>query len=118
MIDSTFYDGFEGEGELSFVSGDNKLVMWNGYFEIILDSLLDNHLKKEGILEAYFNHEGWYDDYPWLVMDIPLTINQLKCFDANKVKEPSIRENSGKLIKVILLFLQKNIKSDIYIEYD
>lgn len=32
MIDNRFYEGFEGEAELSFVTDDGKLVIWNGYF--------------------------------------------------------------------------------------
>lgn len=48
MIDNRFYEGFEGESELSFVSANNKLIIWNGYFETILDHLLDCNVEKRG----------------------------------------------------------------------
>ncbi|MFC0232621.1 hypothetical protein ACFFIF_01280 [Vagococcus entomophilus] len=49
MIDSRFYEGFEVESELSLVTDNNKLVIWNGYFETILDNLLDCNVEKEGL---------------------------------------------------------------------
>ncbi|WP_375152356.1 hypothetical protein [Enterococcus mundtii] len=48
MIDNKFYEGFEGEAELSFIADGNKLIIWNGYFDTILDNLLDCNLEKRG----------------------------------------------------------------------
>lgn len=118
MIDNTFYAGYEGETEVAIVSGDSKLIIWNGYFETILDNLLDNDVEKEGVLEAYFNHDGWYDDSPYLIEDVQLTINQLDCFEEDKIASVEMKGNLGKLIKIIIAFLQKHISTDIYIEYD
>lgn len=67
MINSRFYEGFEGKAELSFVAGDNKLVIWNGYFETILDNLLDCSVEKKRefwknflIMRAgMMIHRGW-----------------------------------------------------------
>ncbi|MCY7816190.1 hypothetical protein [Bacillus haynesii] len=81
MINTKFYDGFEGEPELVLTDGENKLIIWYGYFETVLDSLLDNNLEKRGIIKEYFNHEGWYDDSPWVIQDLRLTIAQMKSFD-------------------------------------
>lgn len=51
MINTKFYDGFEGEPELVLTDGENKLIIWYGYFETVLDSLLDNNLEKRGIIK-------------------------------------------------------------------
>lgn len=118
MIDSRFYEGFEGEAEISFVTEDNKLVIWNGYFETILDNLLDCKVEKKGIVKEYFNHEGWYDDSPWFIEDNFLTINQLKCFDINKINKTSMENELEEVVKTIISFLENNCLSKIYIEYD
>lgn len=118
MIDSRFYEGFEGEAELSFIADDNKLVIWNGYFETILDNLLDCNVEKEGILKEYFDHEGWYDDSPWLINNISLTINQLKCFDIDKVSQSSMKIGLEEVVKTIISFLEDNRLSKVYIEYE
>ncbi len=118
MIDSRFYEGFEGEAELSLVTDGNKLVIWNGYFETILDSLLDCNVEKEGVVKEYFNHEGWYDDSPWLIEDNSLVISQLECFDINKINQNSMKNDLEEVVKTIISFLQNNRLSKIYIEYE
>ncbi|WP_321386940.1 hypothetical protein [uncultured Enterococcus sp.] len=118
MIDNRFYEGFEGETEISFVANDNRLIIWNGYFETILNILLDCKLEKQGILKEYFNVEGWYDDSPWLVDDVPFTVSQLKNFDITKVRQASIKDDLEKVVKTIISFLEDNASSKIYIEYE
>lgn len=70
MINNKLFDGYEGEAELTFTANENKLIIWNGYFETILDNLLDCEVEKRGIITEYFAHEGWYDDSPWLIEDV------------------------------------------------
>lgn len=118
MIDNRFYEGFDGEAEVSFVADANRLVIWNGYFETILSSLLDCGLEKKGILKEYFNLEGWYDDSPWIIEDVPLTISQLKSFDINKVRQTSLKEDLEEIVKTIISFLENNRLRKIYIEYE
>ncbi|EAC4173168.1 hypothetical protein K9J41_000836 [Listeria monocytogenes] len=118
MINSGFYEGFEGEAEISFVAGDNKLVIWNGYFETILDNLLDCSVEREGVLKEFFNHEGWYDDSPWMIEDNSLTITQLKCFDISKINQTSMKDDLEEVVKTIISFFENNCFSKIYIEYE
>jgi hypothetical protein len=119
MINTKFYDGFEGESELSFISGTNKLVIWNGYFEMILNNLLDSDIEKKGIIKEYFYHEGWYDDSPWLINDIPLTIHQLKLVDTDHfTNNSSSKDIILNVVEEIISFLEANSDHDIYIEYD
>lgn len=118
MIDNRFYKGFEGEPELSFVAADDKLIIWNGYFETILDHLLDCHVEKKGMVKEYFDHEGWYDDSPWLIKDKSLIIDQLKYFDISKISQTSINDILKKVVQAIILFLENNYLSKIYINYE
>ncbi|MBC1557366.1 hypothetical protein HB911_01475 [Listeria booriae] len=118
MINNVFYKDFEGESELSFVSNEDKLIIWNGYFETILDSLIDSGVDKKGMLKEYFNHEGWYDDSPWLLRDTKLALEQLRSFDITKVRETTMTNNLSNVISTIIMFLEKHILDDVYIEYD
>nr|WP_318539755.1 hypothetical protein [Terribacillus saccharophilus] len=118
MINNKYYDGFEGEPKLAFFNDRHKFIIWNGYFEIILDSLLDTELKKEGLLKEYFNHEGWYDDSPWMIPDISLTIRQLKQFDLNKVEQSeNIKVVLPELVQEIIKFIVSS-NERVWIEYD
>lgn len=51
VINRKYYSGFEGEPELVLVNGENKLIIWIGYFEAILDALLETNVEKKGILK-------------------------------------------------------------------
>ncbi|MGE7112938.1 hypothetical protein [Lysinibacillus sp. NPDC047702] len=117
MINKKYYVGFEGEPELALINKENKLIMWNGYFETILDVLIEINLEKKGIIKEYFNHEGWYDESPWIIENIPLTIEQLKHFDLNKVQQSdSIRKVVPGLVQEIIIFLEN--AENVMIEYD
>jgi hypothetical protein len=113
-----YYDGFEGESKLVFFNDHHKFSMWIGYFESFLDSLLYIELDKEGILEEYYNHEGWYDDSPWMIPDRALTITQLKQFDLNKVKQSEyIKGVLPELVRELIDFLEDS-REKVWIEYD
>lgn len=119
MINRTYYEGFEGEPDLVIAFGNQKLIMWIGYFEAILDALLENDLPKEGIIKEYFYHEGWYDDSPWKLEDIPLAIEQISSFDIDKVdKSENIKKVLPDLVHEIIRFLENAKNEDVVIEYD
>lgn len=119
LINTKFYDGFEGEPELILSDGENKLIIWNGYFETILDSLLDKNIEKEGIIKEYFNHEGWYDDSPWVIQDLDLTIDQMKSFDINTLDVSEDMKNVlPDIVKEIIQFLENAKNKTVVIEYD
>lgn len=117
MINTTYYDGFEGEPELILKDQNRKMVIWNGYFITILNSILKTEVEKEGMPEVYSRQEGWYDE-PWPIEDIPLTIKQLQAFEMSKVEgEVALWEVLPKLINDLIQFL-KSAKGQVFIEYD
>ncbi|MEC2077034.1 hypothetical protein [Metabacillus fastidiosus] len=119
MLNSKYYKGFEGEPALVLDNGENKLIIWNGYFESILESLLETNLEKEGIIKEYFYHEGWYDDSPWALKDIQLTIKQLKNFDLSKVyQSDNIKNVLPDLVQEIIQFLEYAKNENVVITYD
>lgn len=77
-----YYEGYEGEPEIVLAIGNDKeyrvmMSIWNGYFETLLDCMFDIAKKIEGILVYYSNHEGWYDENPWIVENTTLLVQQL-----------------------------------------
>ena len=115
MIDTTFYDGFEGEPELILANKDKRLIIWNGYFESILDTLLASGIQQNGMIKEYYHHEGWYDDSPWIIPDLTLTIEQLNQFDISKAEQSdNIKKVLPSLVKSIVYFL-KSSNGDVWI---
>lgn len=107
MINTTYYDGFEGEHEINLNNGEDCMIIWDGYFDTIMDVLFDSGIEKEGIVKDYFYLEGWYDE-PQPIEDIPLTIRQLKAFDVKKSdRMESLKQVAVELVEDIIKFLEQ-----------
>ncbi|KZE38846.1 hypothetical protein AV656_08060 [Bhargavaea cecembensis] len=107
MINTTYYDGFEGEHQITLINGEDQLIIWDGYFDTIMDVLFDSGIEKEGIVKDYFYLEGWYDE-PQPIEDIPLTIRQLKAFDVRKSgRMESLKEVAVELVEDMIKFLER-----------
>ena len=105
MINTTYYDGFEGEQEINLINGEDCMIIWDGYFDTIMDVLFNIGIQKEGIVKDYFYLEGWYDD-PQPIKDIQLTIRQLKAFDVRKSKRSeSFNKVAVELVEDMIKFL-------------
>ena len=61
-----YYEGYEGEGEVKVWSEENGnedgIVIWIGFFNIILEGCFSSEFQKNGIIECYFNQDGFYDE--------------------------------------------------------
>lgn len=117
MINTKYYDGFEGEHKIVLSDGENRMSIWDGYFDTIMDALLKGNPEKKGIIREYFYREGWYDD-PWRIEDIPLTIKQLEAFDINHAEgTENMKKVAPELLQDIILFLEI-VEGQVFIEYD
>ena len=78
MLDTRYYEGYEGEGEVKVWSEENGnedgIVIWIGFFNTILEGCFSSEFQKNGIIECYFNNDGFYDEkwemkYPHIVLE-------------------------------------------------
>lgn len=128
-MNNKHYIGFEGEPEITFANGDkdnylSTLTIWNGYFETILDCMLDSKQEVVGILNDYCLHEGWYDESSWLIEDVDLLINQMKnVFIYLNSKYDSLndlRKSLPVVVSDIIQFLEESLHKHerVYLLYD
>ncbi|GEC92270.1 MULTISPECIES: hypothetical protein [Brevibacillus] len=127
VINDLYYVGFEGEPEIIFMYEKSNevqvLKLWNGYFELLLDCLVQQTSVQDGILHEYYVHEGWYEESPWEIKDVEKAVQLFKLFDVKKVTE----NESSNIIPVlpaitmdIISFLQQAIQSGnrVFIVYE
>ncbi|RAT96550.1 hypothetical protein [Brevibacillus sp. Leaf182] len=127
VINDLYYVGFEGEPEIIFMYEKSTevqvLKLWNGYFESLLDCLVQQRPVHDGILHEYYFHEGWYEESPWEIKDVEKAIQLFKSFDVKKVTE----KESSNIIPVlpditmnIISFLEQAIQSGnrVFIVYE
>ena len=125
MLDKKYYEGYEGEEEVKIwcESGGNEngFLVWNGFFDTILEGCFKPEFQKGGMLECYYNHDDFYDGkwemkYPRIVLD------ELKTFDENALNTENqeiiriAKEIIGQLISLIDAAISK--KEKVYIEYE
>lgn len=57
MLDTRYYEGYEGEGEVKVWSEENGnedgIVIWIGFFNTILEGCFSSEFQKNGIIECY-----------------------------------------------------------------
>ncbi len=122
---SKYIDGYEGEGEVFIYCADddtNGLLIWEGYFEFLLSSCYYQDFPNGGLLEAYYNCNGFYDNSPWKIKDISIIIEELKHFSVEKCETTS-KKNIDVITELkndLMLFFKKAIleKKEVLIEYN
>lgn len=125
MLDKKYYEGYEGEGEIRIWSNksDNEegMIIWIGYFNTILEGCFNSEFQKNGIIECYFNHNGFYDD-KWEMRNPYIVLEELKMFDETllSTKEEKIIKKTKEIIELLVIFINTSIKKNrnIYVECD
>ncbi len=87
-LNDEFYIGYEGYPEICFLSekGNDRwiLKLWNGYFETLVDLLCTgNAFQEYEIIQEFTKREGWYDNSPWEINNIPEAIKLFSLYDAS-----------------------------------
>ena len=125
MLDKRFYEVYYVVGEVKVWNDDNGdengIVIWNGFFNTILEGCFYSEFSPNGILECYFNQDGFYDDkwemkYPYIVLE------ELKRFDERvlNTRDEDIIKKSKELIEQLVSFINIAVSKGraIYIEYN
>lgn len=129
-VNNLYYRGFEGEPDIAFAfendAGTHRFIMWIGYFETLLSSMLTYESPQNEFLATYNLHEGWYEDNPWEINNLNEVIQLFEAFDLNKIpgsvraQSANIMSSLPKLVEDLLKFLANARKNHdkVYILYD
>ncbi len=125
FLDDSFYKGFEGEASICLFTEDRNcsLKIWNGYFETLLDAMLDQNIAHRGMLENYCLQTGWYDEDPWELVDLKLAVTQFQQMDFKPMQQERRSELLSELPQVaekIIAFLEEAMLKNqkVYMSYD
>jgi len=77
-----FYSGYEGEGEIQFITFINNekviIKLWDGYFDDIMKKIEPTTKGWTSLAHHYNLATGWYDESPWKLKNIVEALKQLK----------------------------------------
>ena len=123
MLDKRYYEGYEGEVKVWSEENGNQdgIVIWIGFFDIILEGCFSQEFQKNGIIECYFNQDGFYDDR-WEMKYPHIVLEELKRFNEkllDKIDEEIIKK-SKEVLEQLIFFINIAIKNEriIYVEYN
>ena len=124
MIDKNFYKGFEGEDQVKIWTIHNNeeigFLLWAGYFELLLDGCTKAKYEKEGLIECYFQRNGFYDD-KWEAKDLSIIVEELKQYDENQLRcrDPKLKKDVKTIADTLLYFIDNVVchQTKLYIEY-
>lgn len=80
-INDRFYCGYEGEKEIQIFTYRKKLIIWEGYFDDIMEQFEPDLGVWKGAPYYYHLHIGWYDESPWKIQDIIFFLHQFEQVD-------------------------------------
>lgn len=126
MLNNKYYDGYEGEERIKiWFEDDNSeeigFIIWNGFFNTILEGCFYSDFQKYGIIECYYNQNGFYDEI-WEMIHPEIVLEELRRFNDNSLDTQNkeiiviVKEVIGQLISLINAAVSK--KEKIYIEYE
>lgn len=125
MLDKRYYEGYEGEGEIKIWSNENGsengMIVWIGFFNTILEGCFCPDFSPDGIIECYFNQDGFFDD-KWEMRYPHIVLEELKKFNEKLLdtKDEEIIKKSKEVIEQLTFFINVAVKNkrNIYVEYN
>ena len=125
MINNEFMKGFENEGQVYIYTNADPasgMLIWEGYFELLLSACFTSNFKKGGFLECYYSRNGFYDEPKWRLQNIFVAISELNQYDENnsEIQTANVGAETTKLKNTLLFFLEKayNNGQKVYVDYN
>lgn len=116
IINSKYYKGFEGEGEIQFIrylsNGDTYILqIWGGYFDEIMRQIEPEEDGWTGFAYHYNVEDPWWEQ-SWKVPDIDIVLDQLQ-----KIKSASLSQEAKELLLELckLLSSSKELNEAVWI---
>ncbi|WP_197020007.1 hypothetical protein [Lachnobacterium bovis] len=124
-MDTRYYEGYEGEGKVKVWSEESGnvygMVIWCGFFNTILDGCFNSKFQKNGIIECYFNQEGFYDE-KWEMKYPDIVLEELDKFNEKSldIRNEEFIKECKEVIEQLVAFINLNIRKEknIYVEYE
>ena len=121
IVNTRFYDGFEGEPQITFCLLEDdvtteKIGIWDGYFNEIMKMIQPEKEGWTGLAYYYHLYIGWYEKDEWFIPNILDVYEQLVSINIDEVKY----EEEKEILSLITKLIRKAIDHGgrVYIIYD
>lgn len=125
MLNNKYYEGYKGEEKVKIWNEENLkeigFVIWAGFFNTILEGCFHSDFQKNGIIECYYNQDGFFDEI-WEMKQPEIVLKELSGFNETSLDTQNeeiiviAKEIIGELVSLISEAVSK--KEKIFIEYE
>lgn len=108
IIDNKYYLGYEGEKEIQFITKKRTMILWEGFFDDIMEQFKPSSNGWSGLPYYYHLAIGWYDESPWKISDLKGCLHQFTNLDITNCRF----EESHTILTEICGMLSEAIQED------
>jgi hypothetical protein len=116
--ENDFYAGYEGEPEYIFRierQPTSFLRIWGGYIDAIMNAVTPGPSGWHSLAKFYHLDEGWFEESPWRIPELPAALDQLHAVDSSELDEQPKRVLTA-LCELFQIALSEGL--DVVIVYD
>lgn len=96
-INNKYYCGYEGEKEIQFIAEKEKLIIWDGFFNDIMEQFKPSTEGWMGLAYYYHMSMGWYDESPWKIPNLEECLQHFKQLD---ISDCRFKESEKVLLEI------------------
>ena len=115
-VDNQFYRGYEGEKEIQFFTLREKIVIWEGFFNDIMEQFKPAKEGWTGIAYYYHLDLGWCDGKPWKISDLDNCFLQFRQLDLTNCQFEESKKVLVHICNMLRIAIQEN--EDVWIAED
>lgn len=103
-----FYYGYEGEKAIKFSTEEKNLIIWEGFFDDIMEQFEPDSAGWKGLPYYYHLAIGWRDESPWKIPDIENCLQQFEKVNLSKCRFLESEEVRSELCNLFREAIRKN----------
>lgn len=107
-VDDQYYRGYEGEPEIGFYTIKEKIVIWAGFFDDIMEQMKPSRYGWTGIAYYYHLHTGWYDEDFWQIPDLEECLRQFEGINISECRFEGSKNVLASIRSMLSLAIQEN----------
>lgn len=108
QVNNQFYRGYEGEKEIQIFTSKEKMVIWDGFFNDIMEQFKPAEEGWIGIAYYYHLYLGWCDGKVWKIPNIDEYLQQFRQLDITNCRFEESKKVLADICNMLCLAIQEN----------
>lgn len=112
-VDNQFYRGYEGEKAIRFFTKKEEIVVWEGFFNDVMEQFRPAKEGWTGIAYYYHLDLGWQEEERWKIPNPEDCLKQFQQLDVTHCRFKESKQVTANICNLLVSAIQK--KEDVWI---